>query len=152
MPDMASRGRGRRSMSEPNMLPFIDVMLVLLIIFMVTAPLITPSTVDLPSMGKANKQPDRVIQIVVGKDETLQIKTADRTAPTTLRDVANAVRQADAAATTTTANAAAAGSSTSAVVISADRSVKYETVVKVMDTLQRSGVQRVGLSVKNGAS
>ena len=149
MPDMASRGRGRRSMSEPNMLPFIDVMLVLLIIFMVTAPLITPSTVDLPSMGKANKQPDRVIQIVVGKDETLQIKTADRTAPTTLRDVANAVRQADAAATTTTtANAAAAGSSTSAVVISADRSVKYETVVKVMDTLQRAGVQRVGLSVQ----
>ena len=148
MPDMASRGRGRRSMSEPNMLPFIDVMLVLLIIFMVTAPLITPSTVDLPSIGKANKQPDRVIQIVVGKDETLQIKTADRTAPTTLRDVANAVRQADAAATTTPANAAAAGSSTSAVVISADRSVKYETVVKVMDTLQRAGVQRVGLSVQ----
>ena len=148
MPDMASRGRGRRSMSEPNMLPFIDVMLVLLIIFMVTAPLITPSTVDLPSIGKANKQPDRVIQIVVGKDETLQIKTADRTAPTTLRDVANAVRQADANATTTTANAAAAGSATSAVVISADRSVKYETVVKVMDTLQRAGVQRVGLSVQ----
>ena len=148
MPDMASRGRGRRSMSEPNMLPFIVVMLVLLIIFMVTAPLITPSTVDLPSIGKANKQPDRVIQIVVGKDETLQIKTADRTAPTTLRDVANAVRQADANATTTTANAAAAGSATSAVVISADRSVKYETVVKVMDTLQRAGVQRVGLSVQ----
>ncbi|MFE8645948.1 biopolymer transporter ExbD [Sphingomonas sp. NCPPB 2930] len=148
MPDMASRGRGRRSMSEPNMLPFIDVMLVLLIIFMVTAPLITPSTVDLPSIGKANKQPDRVIQIVVGKDETLQIKTADRTAPTTMRDVANAVRQADASTTTTTANAAAAGSATSAVVISADRSVKYETVVKVMDTLQRAGVQRVGLSVQ----
>ncbi|KQM80011.1 biopolymer transporter ExbD [Xylophilus sp. Leaf220] len=148
MPDMASRGRGRRSMSEPNMLPFIDVMLVLLIIFMVTAPLITPSTVDLPSIGKANKQPDRVIQIVVGKDETLQIKTADRTAPTTMRDVANAVRQADAAAASATPNAAAAGSSTSAVVISADRSVKYETVVKVMDTLQRAGVQRVGLSVQ----
>ncbi|MCS4509851.1 biopolymer transporter ExbD [Xylophilus ampelinus] len=146
MPAMASRGRGRRTINEINMVPFIDVMLVLLIIFMVTAPLITPSTVDLPSIGKANKQPDRVIQIVVGKDETLQIKTADRTAPTTMRDVANAVRQADA--TATTATAAAAGSATSAVVISADRSVKYETVVKVMDTLQRAGVQRVGLSVQ----
>ncbi len=148
MPAMASRGRGRRTINEINMVPFIDVMLVLLIIFMVTAPLITPSTVDLPSIGKANKQPDRVIQIVVGKDETLQIKTADRTAPTTMRDVANAVRQADAAAASATPNAAAAGSSTSAVVISADRSVKYETVVKVMDTLQRAGVQRVGLSVQ----
>jgi biopolymer transport protein TolR len=144
---MASRGRGRRTINEINMVPFIDVMLVLLIIFMVTAPLITPSTIDLPSIGKANKQPDRVIQIIVGKDETLQIKTPDRTAPTTLRDVANAVRQATASDVASTANGAA-GTSSSAVVISADRTVKYETVVKVMDTLQRAGVQRVGLSVQ----
>ncbi|WP_198971128.1 biopolymer transporter ExbD [Xylophilus sp. ASV27] len=147
MPAMASRGRGRRTINEINMVPFIDVMLVLLIIFMVTAPLITPSTIDLPSIGKANKQPDRVIQIIVGKDETLQIKTPDRTAPTTLRDVANAVRQAESSAVASTADGAP-GASGSAVVISADRSVKYETVVKVMDTLQRAGVQRVGLSVQ----
>ncbi|WP_295856826.1 biopolymer transporter ExbD [uncultured Xylophilus sp.] len=140
MPAMASRGRGRRTINEINMVPFIDVMLVLLIIFMVTAPLITPSMIDLPSMGKANKQPDRIVQVIVGKDETLQLKTADRTAPTTLRDVATAVQSAQ------TAGDAAPGST--AVVISADRTVKYETVVKVMDTLQRAGVQRVGLSVQ----
>ena len=57
MPSMASRGRGRRAMNEINMVPFIDVMLVLLIIFMVTAPLITPSMIDLPSVGKAAKLP-----------------------------------------------------------------------------------------------
>ena len=51
------------------MVPFIDVMLVLLIIFMVTAPLITPSVIDLPSVGKATKQPDQVIEVVIGKDE-----------------------------------------------------------------------------------
>jgi len=147
MPAMASRGRGRRTINEINMVPFIDVMLVLLIIFMVTAPLITPSTIDLPSIGKANKQPDQVIQIIVGKDETLQIKTPDRTAPTTLRDVANAVRQAESSSAASTAGGTP-GASSSAVVISADRSVKYETVVKVMDTLQRAGVQRVGLSVQ----
>jgi len=123
-------------MNEINMVPFIDVMLVLLIIFMVTAPLITPSVIDLPSVGKAAKQPDQVVQIVIAKDETLQLKLQDKTSRTTLRDVAAAVKKAQA------------GASNPAVVISADRSVKYEVVVKVMDTLQRAGVQRVGLSVQ----
>ena len=72
MPAIVSRGRGRRTINEINMVPFIDVMLVLLIIFMVTAPLITPSVIDLPSVGKANKQPDKVIEIVIGKDEALE--------------------------------------------------------------------------------
>ncbi len=138
MPAVTSRGRGRRTINEINMVPFIDVMLVLLIIFMVTAPLITPSLIDLPSVGKANKQPDQVLQIVIGKDESLELKNKDKTTKLGLNDIAIAVRQAQ--------GTAAAGAS--AVVISADRSVKYETVVKVMDTLQRAGVQRVGLSVQ----
>ena len=141
MPGAAGRGRGRRTISEINMVPFIDVMLVLLIIFMVTAPLITPSMIDLPSVGKANKQPDQIIQIIVGKNEGLEIKVKDQTTSITLKDLAGAVKQAQGAA-----NSAAAASS--AVVISADRNVKYESVVKVMDTLQRAGIQRVGLSVQ----
>jgi biopolymer transport protein TolR len=72
-----SRGRGRRTISEINMVPFIDVMLVLLIIFMVTAPLITPSMIDLPSVGKAAKQPDQIVQIVIGKDESLSLRHGD---------------------------------------------------------------------------
>ena len=52
MPAMASRGRGRRTINEINMVPFIDVMLVLLIIFMVTAPMLTPGMIDVPSVGK----------------------------------------------------------------------------------------------------
>jgi biopolymer transport protein TolR len=145
---MASRGRGRRTINEINMVPFIDVMLVLLIIFMVTAPLITPSAIDLPSIGKANKQPDQVIQVIVEKDEALQVKTRDRTQSTTLAGVADAVRQAQAEGASAASGNAAEGTSSSAVVISADRSVKYETVVQVMDRLQRAGVQRVGLSVQ----
>jgi biopolymer transport protein TolR len=66
MPSLVSRGRGRRTINEINMVPFIDVMLVLLIIFMVTAPLITPSVIDLPSVGKAARQPDQVIQVIIG--------------------------------------------------------------------------------------
>ena len=56
------------------MVPFNDVMLVLLIIFMVTAPLITPSEVDLPSIGKAARPPDKAVQVLVGKDERTQLK------------------------------------------------------------------------------
>jgi biopolymer transport protein TolR len=138
MPSVAHRGRGRRTMNEINMVPFIDVMLVLLIIFMVTAPLITPSLVDLPSVGKAARQPDKVISVIVGKDERLEVKLEDKTVPLPLKDIVAAVAKAQAGAT--------AGST--AVVISADRNVKYEAVVKVMDALQRAGVQRVGLSVQ----
>ena len=79
MPAVSSRGRGRRTIAEINMVPFIDVMLVLLIIFMVTAPMITPSMVDLPSVGKAAKQPDKVIQVVIQKDEQLELVIEGKT-------------------------------------------------------------------------
>ena len=123
-------------MAEMNMVPFIDVMLVLLIIFMVTAPLITPSVIDLPSVGKAKKQPDQVIQLLIGKDEALEMKVQEKTRPVVLKDLAELVRQTQS------------GMPNSAVVISADKAIKYEAVVKVMDTLQRAGVQRIGLSVQ----
>ena len=142
MPALVSRGRGRRTINEINMVPFIDVMLVLLIIFMVTAPLITPSVIDLPSVGKAAKQPDVVVQIIIGKDESLQIKASEKAAPVTLKDLVAAVKSAQGG------DQAKAVTTNSAVVISADKTAKYETVVKVMDVLQRAGVQRVGLSVQ----
>ena len=136
MPAVSSRGRGRRTINEINMVPFIDVMLVLLIVFMVTAPLITPSVIDLPSVGKAAKQPDQVIQVILGKDEALELKWQDKTVAVGLKDLAAEVTKAQT------------GFSDSAVVISADKNIKYESVVKVMDTLQRAGVKRVGLSVQ----
>jgi len=136
MPAVSSRGRGRRTINEINMVPFIDVMLVLLIIFMVTAPMITPSVVDLPSVGKAAKQPDQVIQIVVQKDGSLEMVNDAKTSKINFDSLANSVQLAQT------------GQTSSAFVISADRNVKYEMVVKVMDTLQRAGIQRVGLSVQ----
>jgi len=136
MPAVSSRGRGRRTINEINMVPFIDVMLVLLIIFMVTAPMITPSVIDLPSVGKAAKQPDQVIQIVVQKDGSLEMVNDAKTSKINFDSLANSVQLAQT------------GQTSSAVVISADRNVKYEMVVKVMDTLQRAGIQRVGLSVR----
>ncbi len=142
MPAVSSRGRGRRTISEPNMVPFIDVMLVLLIIFMVTAPLISPSMIDLPSIGKAAKQPDVVIQIILGKNDALEMKVKENSTPVTLSNLAEKVQQAQKKSST------GAEVPNTAVVISADKSVKYESVVKVMDTLQRAGIARVGLSVQ----
>jgi biopolymer transport protein TolR len=144
MAALVSRGRGRRTINEINMVPFIDVMLVLLIVFMVTAPLISPSVIDLPSVGRANKTPDNVIRIVVNKDESLAMSVTPLNTkaapaselPLALHDIAKAVLQAQH------------GVAATPVVISANRSVKYEIVVKLMDTLQRAGVQRVGLSVQ----
>ena len=136
MPGVAHRGRSRRAVNEINMVPFIDVMLVLLIIFMVTAPMITPSLIDLPSVGKANKQPDKVLQVVIQKDESLELLADGKTRKLMIGGVAEAVKNAQDT------------EGSIAVVISADRNVKYENVVKVMDTLQRAGIQRVGLSVQ----
>ncbi|TFZ02145.1 protein TolR [Ramlibacter henchirensis] len=138
MPAVASRGRGRRTINEINMVPFIDVMLVLLIIFMVTAPLITPSLIDLPTVGKARRSPDRKLEVVIGKDEKLVLKSGDQSRPLSIAELAASV----------VAVQAGQPADSVAVVISADRSVKYESVVMVMDTLQRAGVQRVGLSVQ----
>jgi biopolymer transport protein TolR len=139
MPAVATRGgsRRRRSMNEINMVPFIDVMLVLLIIFMVSAPLIATSVVDLPSVGKARQRPQSVIEIIVVNDTQLRIKLDKGEAqPLGMPQLAARVRQAQN------------GNADTPVVISADRQVRYESVVKVMDTLQRAGVLRVGLSVK----
>jgi biopolymer transport protein TolR len=141
MPALASRtGSRRRSMNEINMVPFIDVMLVLLIIFMVTAPLIATSVVDLPTVGKAQQRPTSVIEIVVGSDEKLRLRVDQQElAAVTIAQLAARVRDKQA------------GNAEVPVVISADRNVKYESVVRVMDTLQRAGVKRVGLSVKQGS-
>ncbi|WP_408598291.1 ExbD/TolR family protein [Limnohabitans sp.] len=132
-------GRGRRTMNEINMVPFIDVMLVLLIIFMVTAPLISPSVIDLPTVGKAATVPDQVIHIEISKDDKITVKSTGTTVSTrssSMDMLARDVRQLQ--------GEAAQGP----VVITADRSIKYESVVKAMDTLQRAGVQRVGLAVQ----
>ena len=141
MPAVSHRGGGRRrTINEINMVPFIDVMLVLLIIFMVSAPLITTGVVDLPSVGKSKQRPEHVVELIIKSDAVFRIKVDGQEdgVAVPLGKIAERVRELQA------------GDANTPVVISADRNVKYESVVKLMDTLQRAGVQRVGLSVKNG--
>ena len=97
--------------------------------------------VDLPSVGLSKARPQSVVEVIVGSDEKLRLKIDGKAdaQPLTLAQLATRVRQAQG------------GNAATPVVISADRSVKYEAVVRVMDSLQKAGVQRVGLSVKQGA-
>ena len=139
MPALATRGGGRRrrAMNEINMVPFIDVMLVLLIIFMVTAPLITTGLVDVPTVGKSRQRPPAVVEVIVGADEKLRVRL-DQAEPEgiTLARLAARVKQLQA------------GNAEVPVIISADRNIRYDAVMKVMAALQKERVARVGLTVK----
>jgi biopolymer transport protein TolR len=127
-------------MAEINRVPFIDVMLVLLIIFMVSAPLITTGVVDLPSVGQSQQRPPKVVEVVVDKNGQFKVRSeGEEGQAATLTDLSAQVRRLQA------------GQAQVPVVISADRNVKYDEVVKVMDTLQKAGVVRLGLSVQQGS-
>ncbi len=140
MAALLTRGhRRRRAMNEINMVPFIDVMLVLLIIFMVTAPLITTGVVDLPSVGKSQQRPQGVVEVLIGADDKLRFRLdAAEPVPVTLAQLGVKVREKQA------------GNADMPVVISADKNIKYDSVMTVMATLQRERVRRVGLAVKQG--
>ncbi|QIL79191.1 ExbD/TolR family protein [Diaphorobacter sp. HDW4A] len=142
MPVMASRGGSRRrSMNEINMVPFIDVMLVLLIIFMVTAPMMTPSSVNVPSVGKGAKTPKTFGQVIVQKDGSITLKTDGSERSLSLQALGNAAR--------TWQKEQEEGTP---VLITAEKTVNYESVMKAMDALQRAGVERVGLTVKSSGN
>ena len=140
MPAMASRsGSRRRSMNEINMVPFIDVMLVLLIIFMVTAPMLTPSSVNLPSVGKGAKLPKTRADVIVDKDGSLRFKADGNERSVPLAQLGHTAKTwlKDQPENTP-------------VLISADKTASYDSVMKAMSELQRAGVARVALAVKSG--
>ncbi|MBK7815928.1 MAG: protein TolR [Rhodocyclaceae bacterium] len=134
--------RQRRLMNQINVVPYIDVMLVLLVIFMVTAPMIQTGNIDLPSVGKANTQPPVApLEVIVRADGSLALRDRSRS------DQEQAIRRSELAARL---KAAQARNPQQAVLIAGDRSVRYEAVLNVMDELQKQQVARIGLLVKPG--
>ena len=132
--------RSRRLMNQINIVPYVDVMLVLLVIFMVTAPLVNPGVIDLPSVGKSSQPPAAPLEVIVRRDQSLMLRERDKGA-------------ADERAVSTAQLVAALRerqrkNRDQPVVISADKDVRYEAVLKVMDELQRQNIRRVGLLVK----
>ena len=131
-------GRMRRSMSEINVVPYIDVMLVLLIIFMVAAPLTTPGVIDLPSVAKSSLAKETPITVIVKADRTVTVRDTKTESEQTAsgRDVAAIVVRYQA------------GDATRPVVISGDKKVEYDAILQIMDSLKQQNIARVGLSVK----
>ncbi len=132
--------RPRRAMSDINVVPYIDVMLVLLVIFMVTAPLVNPGVVELPSVGKSSQPPELPLEVVIKADASMLLRERTKTAASE-----RAVSTAELVAALQQKQKT---HPERAVVISADKSVRYEAVLKVMDELQKQNVKKVGLMVK----
>jgi biopolymer transport protein TolR len=126
-------------MAEINVVPYIDVMLVLLIIFMVCAPLITPGQIDLPSVGQALNPTVAPLEIRLGKDGAITLvdrQQGGREQRVSKSELLAAVKQIQSKHLD------------QAVVISADKDIRYEAVVAVLDTLQKGQIKRVGLLAK----
>ena len=150
MAALQQRGGRRRALAEINVVPYIDVMLVLLIIFMVTAPLITPSLVKLPSVGQASRAPDTVVEVDLKRDQTMSVRLRDPQAKPGAPGLTEQTVVLDQLPSTVQALAQQAGTpvQTMPVLIAADRDVKYDAVMQVLNRLKSSGVERVGLAVQ----
>ena len=140
---MAQQSRsGRRLMGEINVVPYIDVMLVLLVIFMVTAPLVTPGVIDLPSVGKAGQPKLVPLEIIVRENQDLSVRERDAGGrlvseqPVTRAELTKLVKDRQAK------------NPELAVLIAGDKNVRYEAVLNVMDDLRSQSIARVGLQVK----
>ena len=130
----------RRLMNEINVVPYIDVMLVLLVIFMVTAPLINPGQVELPQVGKTSNPPVQPMEVSIQKDGSLSLRDRASRSP--------ADRQISRNELVREIKAKQSRNPDQAVVISADKDVRYEAVLEVMDMLQTNQVKKVGLLAK----
>jgi biopolymer transport protein TolR len=135
----SNRRSSLQPMSNINVVPYIDVMLVLLVIFMITAPLMNPGQIDLPSIGKSLAPPVSPLEVIIKKDTSLAIRDLGKggieisvsrdelIAQLKLKQMKNVEQP---------------------VVISADKNVRYEEVIKVMDLLQEQQIKKVGLLAK----
>ena len=127
--------RVRKPINQINVVPYIDVMLVLLVIFMVTAPLIAPGEIELPSVGSKLTVPVEPFMITLHNDKSLGLEDKATKSPEMrisrdqlLARILERQKQGD-----------------QPVVIKADKNARYEDVIDVLDLLQRNGVRRVGL-------
>jgi len=145
MPGMHSMrgGRGRKLKAEINVVPYIDVMLVLLVIFMVAAPMSTPGVIDLPSAAKTALPPTEYIQITLKSNESTTIglggQKANLPAPQTV---------ASDEALTARLRALHEANPDMPVMISAEKDIKYDKVIQAISEAKRLGIDRVGLATR----
>jgi len=131
--------RQRRLKNEINVVPYIDVMLVLLVIFMVTAPMMTTANIDLPSVGKAPAAPTAPLEVAIKADQSLLLTDRAGNGKEIRVDRNQLIKLV---------LAAQAKNPEQPVLIAGDKSVKYEAVLSVMDELQRAQIKKIGLLVQ----
>ena len=138
---MSSPRRTRHPpMSQINVVPYIDVMLVLLVIFMITAPMMNPGQIDLPSVGKSATPSASPVEVLIKKDTTLAVRDhsqGGREYPVSRDELISLLKQKQAK------------NPEQPVVISADKNVRYEEVINIMDMLQQQQIKKVGLFTKS---
>jgi len=131
--------RPRKLMNQINVVPYIDVMLVLLIIFMITAPLVNPGQIELPSVGQSLKPPMAPLEISIKAKGDLLLRDLSgngKAEKVETDELVQAVKEKQA------------NNPEQSVVINADKNVRYEEVLKVMDILQQNNVKKIGLLAK----
>ena len=127
--------RQRRLKNEINVVPYIDVMLVLLVIFMVATPMMTTGSVDLPSAGTAPQKPDKFIRVQVGSDGALAVSDAN----------GKEKKVASLKALKGELAALKASDDKMAVLIAGDKEAQYKNVIEALDEVKRAGFQKVAL-------
>lgn len=133
---LSGNNKRRGLMSEMNVVPYIDVMLVLVVILMVAAPFVNPSVINLPSVNKASKAPEQLIEVIVYPDGNLSLREGKEMTPVDMPGLVAAVQ------------AAQSKKPDIPVVIAADKNVRYEDVINVLKLLQGAEVPRVGLALR----
>ena len=136
--------RARKSINQINVVPYIDVMLVLLVIFMVTAPLVNPGEIELPSVGAKLTAPAQPLEVTLRTDGTLLLRDQQGGGGTVLQVSRDELVARIKAKQTRLPD--------QPVVIAADKAARYEDVLGVLDLLQRNGVRKVGLLARPPAS
>ena len=134
-------GRTRKFKSEINVVPYIDVMLVLLIIFMVASPVNDPSVINLPNAGKSAVPPSEYIEIALKPDAKATIKVSGPKRGETQ----TASTRADL---TKKLQALHQDSPDMPVMIAADKTIQYDEVIQVISEAKKLGITRVGLATK----
>ena len=128
--------RTRKQVAQINVVPMIDVMLVLLVIFMVTAPFINPAQVELPSVGKTSQTPAQPLEVIIKESGEYVLKN---------RAVSGDERVVEKSALAAEIAALHRALPDQPVVIAADKNVRYEEVMSTMTLLQRQQITRIGL-------
>lgn len=139
---MARSTRTRKFKAEINVVPYVDVMLVLLVIFMAVAPMVNPSMVDLPNASRAAAPPTDYLEVILEPNQATQIYLHNQAGQSKLTQTNGKEELA------TQLQNIHNQYPDMALMISADKNIMYDEVMQVISQAKKNGITRVGLATK----